>query len=254
MRLFRSAVQMFASKLGYNLSRKNADTLGENAFDDMKRFVPQNKPPLILDIGANVGQSSLRLNWTFPKASIHAFEPSPTTFQTLQTNFAKSDRVKPWNLAMGETPGALTFQENECPDMSSFLDLGAAGWGKIIKETKVPVTTVDQFLAEQQIPFVDVLKSDTQGFDLQVFKGAEQAMRANRIGMVYCEFTFVELYQGMPSFQSVFQHLIERNFLLVAIYDVHHKNRHAGWCDMLFVNKEYHAKSAPNTEHTWPQI
>jgi len=248
MGLFHVTVQMLAAKLGFDLQRKNPGAFGQNAFDDMKKFVPSGGTPLILDIGANVGQSSLRLKWTFPRSGIHAFEPSPTTFQTLQKNLVGEERIKCWNLAMGEAPGVLTFQENECPDMSSFLDIGSSGWGKIVKRTEVPVSTVDQFMAEQDVGFVDVLKSDTQGFDYKVFKGAEKVMRENRIGLIYSEFTFVELYKGMPAFQDVFSHLIDHNFMLVAIYDVHHKDRRAGWCDMLFVNREYYAKSAPNAE------
>jgi hypothetical protein len=90
---------------------------------------------------------------------------------------------------------------------------------------------------------VDILKSDTQGYDLEVFKGAEQAMHRQQIGLVYFEFIFSDMYKKLPAFDEVFRHLIDRDFALVSIYEFHHQNRLAGWCDALFVNKTYYAKS-----------
>ena len=64
----------------------------------------------------------------------------------------------------------MTFLENSNPDMSSFLPLSEFGWGKVTKETPVEVKTIDQaFILDQNIEQVDILKSDTQGFDFEVF-------------------------------------------------------------------------------------
>jgi hypothetical protein len=87
---------------------------------------------------------------------------------------------------------------------------------------------------------VDILKSDTQGYEFEVFKGAEQAMRRNRIGLLYFEFIFSDMYQGLARFDEVFGHLADRGFLLVSIYDINHQNNLASWIDALFVNREYY--------------
>ncbi len=78
-------------------------------------------------------------------------------------------------------------------------------------------------------------------------------MRENRIKDALFRF-FVELYKNLPAFDEVFRHLMERDFLLVGIYEMHHQKKLAGWCNMLFANKRYHAKSGRTTEHVFPQV
>jgi hypothetical protein len=103
---------------------------------------------------------------------------------------------------------------------------------------------VDRFLAEHDTPSVDILKSDTQGYDLQVFKGAEEAMRENRIGLIYTELIFSDMYSGIPPFDEVYRHLVDRGFRLVSIYHFEHQNDLAGWADALFFNPRYRRRAA----------
>ncbi|EDY17259.1 methyltransferase FkbM family [Chthoniobacter flavus Ellin428] len=239
--LKRAAVEL-AYKLGYVVKRKSA--FGDNPFLDMKQFVPGDTKPLILDIGANIGQSVTRFKATFPSCVIHSFEPSLETFRKLSQNVSNQEGVSPWNLAVGAAVGPKTFSENTHSDMSSFLELSSTGWGKIINKSTVDMVTIDKFMEDQKIPSVDILKSDTQGYDFEVFKGAEQAMKNNKIGLIYFEFIFSEMYKHLPAFDEVFRYLIDRNFVLVSIYEFAHQNRVASWSDALFVNKEYNKKSA----------
>ncbi len=248
MYTLKKTIQKFASRLGYDVRRtpslETTPALGVSPFSDMKQFVPTSARPLILDVGANLGQSVDRFKEAFPSSVIHSFEPSPETFQKLSRNIAGQKGVQPWNCAVGASVGKQVFAENTNADMSSFLELSTTGWGEVAKESTVEVTTIDRFLEDQGIAYVDVLKSDTQGYELEVFKGAEQAMRNQKIGLIYFEFIFSEMYKNLPPFDEVFRHLTDRNFSLVSIYDVIYQNRLAGWCDALFVNKEYCEKSA----------
>lgn len=206
----------------------------------MKRFVGANSRPMILDVGANTGQTVKRFRKVFPSSVIHSFEPSQRIFDQLKTNIADRKEVFAWNAALGSSAGKQTFLENTHSDMSSFLELSKTGWGKIEQKSTVDVWTVDQFLEEHGIGFVDILKSDTQGYEFEVFKGAEQAMRRNRIGLLYFEFIFSDMYKGLARFDKVFGHLADRGFLLVSIYDITHQNDLASWTDALFVSREFY--------------
>lgn len=242
MNAFRTAVQAWLFKLGYQLRRTSS--LGRNPFSDVKQFVPTSARPLILDVGANTGQSVANFKEIFPASTIHSFEPSRETFQKLSQNIAGQETVFPWNFALGASTCQQVFFENTHSDMSSFLEPDKTSWGEIAKESTIEVVTLDRFLEAQQIAFVDILKSDTQGYELEVFKGAEEAMRMNRIGLVYFEFIFSEMYKKLPPFDEVYRYLKDRNFLLVSICDLHYRNRLASWGDLLFVNKEYYARTA----------
>jgi hypothetical protein len=57
------------------------------------RALPQvlgnlGRPPLVVDIGANRGQSIDAIRLTYPDAEIHAFEPNPVLFERLRRRYA----------------------------------------------------------------------------------------------------------------------------------------------------------------------
>jgi FkbM family methyltransferase len=239
MQIIKKAIRSTIARLGYDIVRRPA-----HAFSDMKCFVPPDGRALILDVGANVGQSARKFKQVFPLSIVHCFEPSRDTFGQLKQNIAGEKGVFAWECALGSTVGKKSFIENTDSDMSSFLQLSKTGWGEVKKHETVDVTTVDRFLSDHAIASVDILKSDTQGYDFEVFKGAEQAMRENRIGLIYFEFIFSEMYRDLPQFDEVYRFLVDRGFLLVSIYDFHRRNNLADWADMLFVNREYHRRSA----------
>jgi FkbM family methyltransferase len=218
--------------------RRPPPEVGQSAIADMKRYLPGGVNPLILDVGANTGQSVKRYRRAFPSSIIHSFEPSQRIFDQLKANIAGQPRVFAWNCGLGAAVGKQTFLENTHSDMSSFLELSKTGWGKIVKESAVDVTTVDQFLADHQIERVDILKSDTQGYDFEVIKGAEQAIRRNAVGLLYFEFIFSQMYKNLPRFDEVFRHLTDRGFRLVSIYEMRHQENLASWADALFVNPQ----------------
>ena len=230
--------------LGARLLRRRPPEIGQSPLPDMKRFVPADRQPVILDVGANTGQSVKRFRRAFPSSVIHSFEPSRRIFAQLKANIADKGAVFAWNVALGAAVGRQTFLENTHSDMSSFLELSRNGWGKIEEKSTVNVWTVDSFLEEQKIAFVDILKSDTQGYEFEVFKGAEEAMRRNRIGLLYFEFIFSDMYKDLPRFDEMFRHLIDRGFLLVSIYELRHQHNLASWGDALFVSQQYYAQAA----------
>jgi FkbM family methyltransferase len=243
---FQDSLRNLRANFNAKILRRPPPEVGESALADMKRFVGSNLRPLILDVGANTGQTVKRFRKVFPSSVIHSFEPSRRIFDQLKGNVADKQEVFAWNAALGASAGKQTFLENTHSDMSSFLELSKTGWGKIEQKSSVDVWTVDQFLEEHKIEFVDILKSDTQGYDFEVFKGAERTMRRNRIGLLYFEFIFSDMYKGLPRFDEVFGHLSDRGFLLVSIYDIIHQNNLASWTDALFVNQEFY-RNAPKS-------
>ena len=114
--------------------------------------------------------------------------------------------------------------------------------GRVEKTTEVDVVTLDGFGAAQGIESISILKSDTQGYEYEVFRGAEGLMKGNRIALVYFEVIFSEQYQGLPPFHELFAYLLERNFALVALYPPFMQEDLAGWGDALFINREWNAR------------
>jgi hypothetical protein len=123
--------------------------------------------------------------------------------------------------------------------MSSLLEPGKDCWGLITSREKVEVNTVDNYCSHVGVTNIDVLKSDTQGFDLEVLRGARGMLEQRRIHLVYIEIIFSDIYQQLPRFDEIYCLLAGQGFFLVSFYEMHYQNDRASWMDALFINPEY---------------
>ena len=229
----KSAIRFAARKLGLEIHR--SDPVGHEPFMDMRRLSGSRRGTVIFDVGANAGQTIKRFSEAFESPVIHAFEPSQQTFADLQRN-TRLGSVHLNNFALGAEPGTLEFNENTISDMSSFHELGPDGWGSIQRRISVEVRTIDDYCVQNRISSIDILKSDTQGFDLEVLKGASRCFSQNRIHLIYIEITFSRTYKNQPRVDEIFKFLMDCGFALVTFYRFKYKNNRADWSDALFIN------------------
>jgi FkbM family methyltransferase len=239
MQMIKSWVRTLAQRSGYRIVRANA--FGANHLLDIRYLLRQRAAPRVFDVGANVGQTALKIKQLLPSATIYSFEPSPSTFQQLRTNCHQLAGWNGFNIGVGARNETLKLLENSHADMSSFLAPNTSAWGDIVRTVEVPVMMLDAFAETHNITQIDLLKTDTQGFDLEVFKGASQLMRDNKIGLIFCEIIFSDMYSGLPRFSEITDYLLDRNFELVGFYDMHYRNERIGWADALFINREFAA-------------
>jgi FkbM family methyltransferase len=240
--LAKRIVRPLVRRLGYDVVAYSPEKLGVDPLADTRNLLKGIASPTLFDVGANTGQTAIRFVRNYPAAMIHSFEPSPTTFGELEANCRPYPRVKCWNLGVGCADAVLTFLENDHSDMSSFLAPGDSCWGKVERRTDVPVVSLDSFAARQGINYIHLLKSDTQGFDFEVLKGAQRLMQEKRIGLIYFEFIFSDMYKDLPAFDQVFRYLTDHGFALVTFYDFHFQRDLASWTDALFISRDFHAK------------
>jgi FkbM family methyltransferase len=154
--------------------------------------------PVVFDVGGNIGQSVIKFRGLLPGSTIHSFEPSPTVFRQLEENTNGLRRVFAVNAAVGASDGTSVLLENAESGMSSLLELGADGWGKVLRETPVDVITLDGYCAAHDIDRVALLKIDTQGADLEVLRGSEGLLADHRVRAVFIEVLFSALYEHSP--------------------------------------------------------
>ena len=121
----------------------------------------------VLDIGANIGNFTILSHKLFPKAKIFSFEPIPFTFSILEKNIGKQKNIKIFNKAVGEKTGSqlMSFDEDSS-GLSRFSNKG----------TEVKVTSLDDFIKEEKISTIDLLKIDTETFESYVLKGATKSL------------------------------------------------------------------------------
>jgi FkbM family methyltransferase len=236
--VFRTRIKKAFECLGYGIYKLGP--LGHDPFRDMKKLLTSNKP-MILDVGANVGQSIYIFRKWFGNSIIHSFEPGVSTFSILRQNTRDLRDVYINNIALGKKRGAKELIEHQESQMSSFLEPGKDCWGRVTGETLVRVDALDAYCNKNGISKIDILKTDTQGYDLEVIKGGSRLLAENRIHLIFIEIGFLEIYKDAPSLDTIYQFLVANHFKLVSFYRFNYINNVAGWCDALFVNPQFPA-------------
>jgi len=209
-------------------------------FPDLE-MVGLSRGDVVIDVGAYVGDFSVAVLAHQPWAKIHAFEPLPAPFSALLTALAPFGDVEVRNVALGRVRGEGDFLVNNFDKASSFLATGAImdkrPWGLDFstKETlRVPIVTLSDYLREQNIGQVRLLKLDVQGFELEVLAGAEPVL--DRIDWIYTEARLVEgVYRGAPLANDISVYLNQRGFKLQRMFGITVDDEgNMLECDMLF--------------------
>jgi FkbM family methyltransferase len=200
---------------------------------------PIDRPHVVLDIGAHHGWFfHCWLDWC-PKAHIHAFEPYLESFEATDRLYGQDPRVTLHQAGVGETSGALKFNVlAESKVSNSFLAPHRETWDSIgfttgaVTQLTVPVTTIDEFAASQQLENIYLMKVDVQGYEMHVLRGAEKTLP--RVDHIFVEAGIQQLYENAPLFTEVVEFLRPRGFHLMSLRAWHRGNHVLMETDMLF--------------------
>ena len=144
-----------------------------------------------------------RFRETFENPKIHSFEPAKAPFQILTKKVQGLRDVHIANSAMGASQETKTFFENEFSDMSSFLETDENAWGSIAQHTAIQLDTVDDYCNRAGVEHINILKSDTQGYDLEVLRGARRMLENEKVDLIYLELIFSKkMYERIAEVRS----------------------------------------------------
>jgi FkbM family methyltransferase len=227
------------NSLGWVVYKKEFMPKGVDWLWDVHRVYQANKikvPETFLDVGANEGQTALKISNYFPSAKVYSFEPVQQIYQILQEKTKKSFNIYPQHLAVSNYSGDVEMLYNKSFGMKSRLQEQSASPNdlkneKFEKQT-VKAITLDQFLSDNNISKVCVLKTDTEGHDLSVLKGAEKSLRDGMIDFLYVECSFNRDHQHITKYQDVSQWLENLDFTPYGFYEYWYRDDQS----ILFLN------------------
>lgn len=138
----------------------------------------------IIDVGANIGLVSLLLARRFPDRAIHAFEPNPTTFETLEANLARNGatKVSCHRYAVSDTDGTVMFDNDPVKRGTASISRNSGG-----NVAAVPAKMLDTFVTEHGIDTISLLKIDVEGYETLVLGGARRILDEIRPSAIYFE-------------------------------------------------------------------
>lgn len=152
-----------------------------------------------LDIGAHIGYYSLAAARAMEgRGRVYAFEPSPVNFALLQENVRMNGLegvIHPVHAALFREPSEIELYLAEhnsgdnriypsTPGEDTYVNGHVSGERRVVK---VPALVGDDFLAEQGVEKVDVIKLDVQGAEMDVLSGLRRTLEYPDL-VVFTEF------------------------------------------------------------------
>ncbi len=156
-----------------------------------------------VDVGANIGALTLLMaKLVGSTGMVIAVEPGPMTYARLRANLAHNpalaQRVQAVQVGLSDRPGVLYWHED--PAAPGNASLAASG------ETRVEVTTFDDLVArhcpDARIRFI---KIDVEGMELEVIRGAMNAIRTHRPVVLYESIEEFRQRRGFDVFAEIRQ-------------------------------------------------
>jgi FkbM family methyltransferase len=174
----------------------------------------------VLDVGANYGQFAASLFSAGYTGKIISFEPLPVPYKKLE-ELAKE--YTQWVVAprgaVGAQSGIVDINVSQNLFSSSILGIlpdhtHAAPDSKFVGKVTVPIYTLDAYLETTPLvsPFI---KIDTQGYEMEVLKGATNLL--DHASGLQVELSIAPLYDGQPDFIEMVAFIKQAGFTIWSI-------------------------------------
>ena len=180
----------------------------------------------VLDVGANMGQYATGLRRAGYAGHILSFEPLRECYAALIRQ--QDERWHVFNYALGSSDQILDIHIARKNVFSSFLQPNQYAAERFRESSRVAGTeqvTVKKLdsIFNRIVPVSDprvFLKLDTQGYDLEVLKGARQVMPL--IPGLQSEISCKAIYSGMPTHIESLNFIDELGYEITDIYPLSH--------------------------------
>jgi FkbM family methyltransferase len=186
---------------------------------------------VLIDVGAHKGETVNNFLKNFKIQNIYSFEASNKTYKDLEINIDKIKKkynetnIEIFNKGIGASNDNKIF--NELPDSNSstfvLIDQNSSYFKRknkilsffikkdfFIEKNIVSQIKLSDFIREKNIKTIDVLKIDTEGYELEVLKGLEQSIRF--VNFIYFEHHYDNMIKKNYKFSEIHHFLVTNGF------------------------------------------
>ena len=195
-----------------------------NALNLLVEFIKQtgiNISFTIIEIGAlklnKEKESFYELLDYFPSSKIIGFEIEKEVCEKMNSESLKGIKYYPYALGKANEKRKLYITQHP---MCSSLYKPNETFNKLYNnlevtnlkdEIEIDTITLDYFIDKHDIGNIDFIKIDVQGAELDIFKGASNALK-NVLNIV-CEVEFIDVYENQPLFGDICNYLSQYNLM-----------------------------------------
>jgi len=188
-----------------------------------KNYIKEFNPDTIIDVGVANGTDFL-FN-TFPNAKYLFVEPNPEFFSFIEKNLLKKYKAKLFKTAAGNEIGKRKIKS--LGGISTFLQRSDY---KLNKEIEVNISKLDQILKNETLNGINLLKIDTEGFELEVLKGSTETLK--KINYLIIELRLENIDTYNPS--EIFNFLYSNSFVFFKIMKIRYTKNGISVMDVIF--------------------
>jgi FkbM family methyltransferase len=183
------------NKLLFNLSIRGLGIYSHNTGESYfyLKLLPKiikNQQPVIFDVGAYLGENALQLHKILPESRIFSFEPNPRCFERLKN--VESNNIMIFNCALGDKTKKIKLFEKNILKITKHSSLYKEVISDLhrseLSQYEIDMITLDEVCEINNIKYIDFLKIDTEGNELNVLKGGKSLIKDNSIRCIQFEF------------------------------------------------------------------
>ena len=177
-----------------------------------------NKNFIFFDVGAHHGETVKLFCKNFTIKEVHCFEASPVNFKILKKNMNKNKNntiLKLNHCGIGEdnyssyinqTQESSSSTINEFNKNSKYLKkklriLNVKEFDDFYNKIPIKIIKLEDYITENEIKKIDLLKIDTEGFELKVLKGLIK--KNNLVKYIYFEHHYDDMIVKDYTFRDI---------------------------------------------------
>jgi len=214
-------------KLNLYTDSKLSDILMFKQFEfEEQSFVKYylKKGGIFVDIGSNIGLFSLIASKIVGKnGRVYSFEPTPETFIRFKQNIKLNNirNICPYNLAVSNKSGMRDFLVSH-DGYDAWNSFGKPSAGEEIEKIKVNTITFDEFMNQNNIGKIDLIKIDVEGWELNVLNGGQNYFNKSNSAAILIEFGDINLQNAGFKSKDLYDLLLKFGYYMYR-YDYHNR-------------------------------
>lgn len=180
----------------------------------LRRVVEARPIDGVVDVGGHWGEFAKMMRTTVGYSGpIESFEPSSDSFAVMKRNMQRDARWSGQQCAIGAIRDQLDLNVFASTDGNSLRPVAVTGTLGPARTERVEVWPLDEVCT---LTGKLLLKSDTQGFDLEVLAGASGVL--DRTEAIVIEVPVVNTYVDAPTLIPIVQRLDDLGFELAGLF------------------------------------